>query len=605
MIQNPSPSNYFFDNCNTHHYLITHLAPYFTPKEALACRLVSGKFAIAFGDKTVWQIYYEKNGIDASKARQETIGNFNFSKLAKTFRIWTSIQVVIRSEIIIPHDNQKNTLLSYCLSIIGYAELSPLHAYAMKILKEHCDQLISPTDNILLHVAARENAQVDLKTRLIAIHALSNRASEEPVQKVLRSILTEFGDWSYSLCKEVMTALAPYADNPLVKQDVLSALALGANLFSLLPTLKIYLASPGFLERVIGAFRDGLCGLAEVVGDHLNNNSVVDQLLEQFEITRDQHLIDELARALEPVAKQSRVQRAFCQKLKEIPETFMCERIRWPILKILKKTPLNDDVRMEFSDSTGELKQLMHDDLRKKDPITHRNALLVDLKDKDVNIRTDAAEALAPLAAQDDEVLAAFYERIKAKDYSSIGLIVIPALAKWAGRREIRLTLIQGGALDGWINSFDRQNYPEINIAAIKVLEPYRNEPEVREAFLENLFENPSSQVRCTLIDVLAPQLESQEVRTKFLEAIKSLNPDVQIAAIEKLKPYIDEPGVKNLLFQLYPSSDYVLKAELTKVLCSSKVNPLLRTETIFRECINQFREVRQAAHKVLASWIE
>lgn len=246
------------------------------------------------------------------------------------------------------------------------------------------------------------------------------------------------------------------------------------------------------------------------------------------------------------------------------------------------------------------------------DDFDQRQQLLAALSSQNIFKRAAAATKLAPLVPDDPSVLGAFLDRIYAGEHGEAGIIIVSALAKVAYRKDIRTVLIQKGPLDGQIDPGTWYNDPVQRLSTVQALSSFVNEPEVRQAFLDRLKSDENPRVRCKLIEILAPQLDKQDVRTLFLKAAKDKlwlqqhhsGREWQVAAIDKLGSVANIPEVKDVLLQLFEKESYSVKAACIRALCADKQKRLIGPDKIFVACTNRSSDVRKEARRVLALWI-
>lgn len=580
--------------------ILKDIARHLTAQEALSTRLVCRRFAVLFGGRTFWNNLFHEQGLEVSKAPQNTTGKFLLSSLAKTFPIWICLQKAIDSAVK-RHGKHIYGPSSLCIAALAIPELEPLRFYVVKSLEEYCKVSAGlTTDELILRVARGDQGfSVNEGARMLALKSLSKRAAEPSARQALLSVITTGTGSKYSasgqnLCNKAVKALLPYLNEDQVKA------AVGVGLqkhgpFAVRPALDTFIANPKVLDAVINQFAGGLCGLDKIVCNRLNNTVLVEQLVHRLTTENNEHVVGQLAEALKPVADQKPVQRALCHKYVHLLEIDRNYRARRALERAIRSSPLADDVKAEYRDLIPMIQELCvandTSQLTASD-IIGRQQLLKALSSQNAFERSAAANVLAPLVPDDPDILAVFLKRISDRDYGEEGAIFVSALARVAHREDVRKVLI--GKAPG---------------ASVQALRPYIDDPVVRQAFLDRLKWNENPTIRCTLIDILAPQLEKEDVRTLFLEAACDKlwrqsyysGREWQVAAIDKLGSIAKMPEVENVLLQIFAKSCFRVKAACIRALCSDPQKRLLGVNEIFIACTDSSEDVRREARRVLA----
>lgn len=618
-----------------------HIAHNFDPKTALLARLVNRRFAALFGDTDIWRVYYRALGLEPPKVLPNT-GPFSLSQLAQKLPLWTSLQAAIEAEVKEAGDNvyRQKSPRSLCIAVLTIPELLPLHGYAIKILEQHCSVPSGLSADEVILSAARGDGDfgVNEGARILALRWLAMRSADPKAREALISIITNLSRYvsnDESFCSEAVKGLVPYLNDPEVQR----AVSIGLQLFgphAVRGALDPLIPNPDILDAVVDKFSGGLCGLNKIVRNHLNNPDVVTQLMWRLSIANESHIVSELVQALMPVSYQEPVQQAFCGKLLNLGNDRR-DHGKWALKKALTNAPLTNGVIEAYRDLiplVNELaparviidraKDLVVNCVNEQTPpvltpmeldtpniVSNRQELLSALSNPNEFMRIAAATALAPFVADDPDVLAAFLKRIYVQDFGKVGLIVVSALAKVKYREDICMALIKGGALTGELDSSLTLYNSDLRLATVRTLRQFIDKQEVRDAFLKRLRYDEDPTVRCTLIDILAPQLECEDVRTLFLEAAQDKlwrqsycsGTEWQVAAIDKLGSVIDRRDVEKVLLQLASTSSYAVKAACTRALCARQQKPRISPGKILIACTDSSHQVREEARQVLVRW--
>lgn len=598
------------------------IIPFFSPEEALSLRLVNRRFAVLFGDNSICRIYYRSRGLEPPPVELAI-------NLAKQYPLWSRLQKMIDSDLQHIQNSTNTASLHYyirkktslCISVLAIPELSVLHNYADKILREYCriPKELSLKELMICVAKKDKGFGVSDGARILALQFLSKDAAELQVQQALLSIITRPHRYCCShgeeeVCLEAVKNLIPYLPDPTIQDAIL----LGIRRYGALavkPALDLMITDSAVLHSVIDIFRGGYCGLDAILCQHLNNPSVVDQLVQRLSTElQSLHVVSELAWLLKTVAEQESVQRALCQRLVDLPDD--CHA-KYVLEGTLHDVRLVEAVKEEYRQRIPLLKMRAEaEDLLTcpiKKNIKQRKQWVRALNSTNIFERKIAASILAPLVPEDPEILDAFLNRIYAKEHGEVGIIIVSALAKAAYRKDVRSVLIHKGPLDGKIDSKSPLEDPKLRLATVYALRPFINEPEVRQALLKRLKSDEGENIRCALIDILAPQLDQQDVFDLFLEAAKDRlcrqhdqsGKEWQIAAIEKLAPFIDRPEVSTVILERFKKSNYSsLKAACIRILGAHHTR-LIKPEEILAACMDDSSEVRAEARRVLKLWIQ
>lgn len=594
---------------------IREIALYLTPQKALQLRLVNRRFSKLFGDSRTWHIWYRSLGLVPPKM----IG----LQQAKKLPLWISLKKFLDSQVEFMNGrpNSKEYWREYphtfCLVTLLMPELSPLHAYAMKILREHCKipKELSADEIILSAAKGDRNFLVKPMARILAIKSLGDRSTEPKVQEALISILSNTTNSSYeneSFCREAVQGLGSSITDPKVQEAVLICLR-HFGPFTVRPAFDALISNREGLEAVVSRYAGGSCGLDDTIRKHLIDASVVEYLVQRLYTERNSHLVAELARALGPVIDQEPVQRVFCQRILGLTGNSNWHERHFlfaPILdaKLFKEIKADYQDRIDVVQKKAVADEML--ELINGDVVSYRQRLITTLCSENTFEKEAAATLLAPFVQHDPEILAAFVDRIMDRENGRAAIIIVSALAKLAHREDIRLILINEGPLTGKLSPTLSCDNRELRLATIQVLRPFLSEPEVFQAFLSRFKSDEYPTVRCTLIDILAPHLDNPEVLTLFLDAAKDKlwrhsyhsGSDWQVAAIDKLEKMLHVPEVKKTLLELLEKSSYAVKAACVRALGSRNNEDMITIDNLLKLCIDQSADVSKEARRALIS---
>jgi hypothetical protein len=247
-----------------------------------------------------------------------------------------------------------------------------------------------------------------------------------------------------------------------------------------------------------------------------------------------------------------------------------------------------------------------------KDMKANHVDLLAALSNEKGFSKAAAAAALAPFVADNPDILDAFLKQIDSEDFDKVGVIVVSALGKVEYREDICKALIQKSALSANSESSEFCNTPSIRLATVEALSRFAEREEVRQALLDTLDNEKNPTVSCKLIEILAPQLENENVKNLFLRiatarSVHEWKIESKVAVIEKLGAVVSkqEDIKQQLLDLLYNSSDKI-KAACIHALCPEDQKPLLTPYALFILAFTDSSgEVREAGRHLLVLWLK
>lgn len=605
--------------------ILDHIGSYLTPNEALNARLVNRRFAILFGDSHIWKIYYKSLGLQAPATVKKRVHQFHLSPLAKQLPFWKCLKETIDSMIDFEGINLYKQRVSRSLCIIALAtpELSPLHGYALHILKKHNNvpNEFSSEETLLEFGELTESKRITEGTQLFALEYLAQSPQKPKVRRRLLAALhsmTGYCSLSYRLCTIATKGLLPYISEPEILNAVLNGLQHN-DPYAVQPAFDALIESDEGLDVLLNRFGRFSTDFDTIFNKHLQNSKVVNKLLQRLKIENHLRFVQNLVWALGPIADNALVQKALCEKYLSLPSIENSDA-KAALVYVLGKARLTADTIKEFSDKIPLIQEraIANTFLQTaKDNITlHKKELLEALSNESLFIRLHASSLLACLVRNDPEVLETFLTHITIKEHGQVGITILQALSKVADRRDVRVALINQGPLQGRLNLPNTRRNSSMSLATIKVLSPFAREFEVREAFLERLASDDCNKVRCALIAILAPQLDHQEVRNLFLKAANGQlkksrysfytpDEDWQASAIDKLGRVADLPEVWNALIEIYhyKSTSSSSKAACMRILCANKQKKTITPGDLFLNCIDDNSDLREEAHRILKNW--
>ena len=627
------------------------IGSYLSIKDISTARLICKYFATLFGDENfIWRIKYKPLGLGQPTILQSKIGKLTPSPLIKTLSIWTSFQKTIEEM-----DERDSTTL--CIMVSLLPEFTPLHSYAIKVLKKlHNSPKKFSLKKLYLRVAKYDSFFKG--NRILIIKSLQKiEKNSKTMQKIYLSILKEnFNCDSNKLVPIAINGLMPFFSNSEVSSALLSTLE-NSTMNQISFAFYNFQTNPVIFNAIINRFKIDY-GLYQMVCHRLNDPDVVNRLIYEFKTTNNYLFLYELIDALKPILNQIPVQEALCEKLSNLkPKHNYCKiknllnycKIKNLLINTARSAELDDEIIEKYKKKIPILKQLVKE--KKISQLSphkdnHRKLLLKSLSNKYLFIRIAAAKALSPFVmeypkilstflklikpsafqgleiiatnalvpfVQDNpKILSAFLKRINTQIFDDAATSIVCGLAKVANQKNVRMTLLNKGCLSGEIAPSLIGFNINLRLATIQTLQPFLEEPEVREAFFSSFERDEYPPVYNTLAEILAPHLDKEDVRSLFLKIAKNENMEhdpyyypSQIAAVEKLGSIANIPEIQELLFkQLAKKNLPNLKAACIRALCSNKNLRLIDPKELLILCIDNFPEVRKAARHALKSWM-
>ncbi len=488
-----------FDSLPNENILYT-IGRYLPPQDALSMRLVNKRFAVLFSDCYIWQVYYRSLGLEPPESNQNRANQLQLSNLAKQLSFWICLQNMINSKVSEAGNNvyRLESPRSHCITALVTPELAPLHSFAMKILQNHCNApLEKSADELILSVAGGDrDFKVNDSTRILALYYLSKRGTEVEVRKVLLSVLNKKNIYGLSndmFCRVAVKGFIANLTDPEVFSVVINCLK-NRGAYAIKPALDTLIKIPEFLNAVISRHSGGTCGLNSIVLNHLNNPLVANTLLQRMKVETSLHLLSELARALKPILEQEPVQWVFCQKWLAI-SAIDCWHAKTALKNVFRPGLLTKKVKEEFSHRIDGIEDLVIAD----------NILQIEV-------------------------------------------------SKIPGQLQYLFTELSNES------SFIRE-------AAAKVLPPLvPNEPKVLTAFLDRIYARETGEACISIVSALAKVAHLKDVRNALIKespldgrldsCTTYYNPGVRLATVEALRPFVEEPEVRQAFLERLNSDD-------------------------------------------------